>query len=274
MMDEKQSPKADKIKVYCAVPTVGTVADSQSYFWRSAEKKYGDRIEFVWPELCVRRIFHDFARNSMVDDFLATDCPVIFFLDSDVVPPPDVFDIVLEHEKWMVAGAPYPIFVTPPGHTEPQIVFTAYKGKGKNGGLGAADVPKEGIEFIDGLATGCLFIKRELFSQLEKPYFAFEFDSGTRAMKAGEDLSFCRKVTDLGHKFYVDYSKVCRHYKHVCLLEVNNYSLTYAKKSVETYASLIKPALDAMSERIRSKAKSAIVAPSTAAQRIIQSFRT
>jgi len=130
---------SSKIRVYCAVPTTGTIADSQTYFWRMAEKKYADQIEFVWPELCVRRIFHDAARNAHVEDFLATDCDILFFLDSDVVPPPDLFDIVIEHEKWKLAGAPYPIFMTPSGCTEPQIMFTAYNGR-KGNGLGAADV--------------------------------------------------------------------------------------------------------------------------------------
>lgn len=265
----------NKIKVYCAVPTTGVVADAQTYFWRDAEAKYKDQIEFIWPPLCVRRVFHDYARNSQVEEFLKSDAEILFFLDSDVVPPPDVFDLVLEKDKWVVAGAPYPIFMTPPGHTEPQIVFTAYNGSAK-GGVAAADCPNEGKEFIDGLATGCLFIKRELFSQLKKPYFAFEYDEETRCMTAGEDLSFCRKVRDLGHKFYVDYSKVCRHYKSVCLLEVNNYTRQYAKRSVEMYDSMVKPALQELQARIKAKnTPSKLVAPSgRPIESIINKFRT
>lgn len=260
-----------RIKVYVAVPTVGSVSDAQVWFWREAEAKYSDRIEFIWPAQCVRRVFHDYARNCHVEEFLKTNADILFFLDSDVVPPPDVFDIVLEHERWQVAGAPYPIFVTPPGQKDPCIMFTAYKGRGANGGLGAADVPTSGTEYIDGLATGCLFIKRSIFAELEKPYFAFEYEHDTRAMTAGEDLSFCRKVTDLGYKFYVDYSKTCRHYKNVCLLEMNNYTMSYAKRSVETYAALIKPMIEEMSRRIRDQAKKKLVTPT---QDFINRFRT
>jgi hypothetical protein len=265
----------NKIRVFCAVPTTGTIADAQSYFWREAEKKYADRIEFIWPALCVRRIFHDFARNSLVEEFLKSDADILYFLDSDVVPPPDVFDMVMEHEKWVVAGAPYPIFMTPPGYTEPQIVFTAYKGVGSKG-VSAADCPNEGKEFIDGLATGCLFVKRELFSQMQKPYFAFEYDEETRSLTAGEDLSFCRKVRDLGHKFYVDYSKVCRHYKHVCLLEMNNYARQYAKSSVSMYDSLVRPLLSELQAKLKAKSKPpAIVAPSGRdIDKLINKFRT
>lgn len=253
----------NKIKVYCSVPTTGTIADSQTYFWRRAEKLYGDRIEFIWPELCVRRIFHDAARNAHVEDFLKSEADILFFLDSDVVPPPDLFDMVIEHEKWKVAGAPYPIFMTPAGMSQPQIMFTAYKGRGTKG-LGAADIPQEGTEFIDGLATGCLFIKREVFEQLSKPYFAFKYDEESRVMLEGEDLSFCKKVTDLGYRFYVDYSKTARHYKHVCLLEMNNYAMEYGKRSVETYAQLMKPFIEELQKRIKALKKpvSSIIAPS------------
>jgi len=262
-----------KIKVYCSVPTTGTIADSQTYFWRMAEKKYADQIEFVWPELCVRRIFHDAARNAHVEDFLATDCDILFFLDSDVVPPPDLFDIVIEHEKWKLAGAPYPIFMTPSGCTEPQIMFTAYNGR-KGNGLGAADVPTHGTDYIDGLATGCLFIKREVFDKLAKPYFAFKYDEETRVMLEGEDLSFCRKVNDLGYKFYVDYSKTARHYKNVCLLEMNNYTMSYAKRSVETYAQLMKPFIEELQKRIKAMKKpSAIIQPGVDVAKKILSLR-
>jgi hypothetical protein len=243
-----------KVKVYCAVPTTGTVADAQTYFWRETEKRYGNKVEFIWPEACVRRVFHDFARNAHVEDFLKSGADILFFLDSDVVPPNDLFDLVLDHEKWSLAGAPYPVFMTPAGVDRPQLVFTAYKGRAGHG-LGAADIPKEGKEFIDGLATGCMFIKREVFDKLAKPYFEFTYEAESRKMVEGEDLGFCRKVNDQGFKFYVDFSKVCKHYKNVCLLDMSNYAVEYAKRSLEMYSALIKPLVEQLSARAREKSK-------------------
>ena len=242
----------EKIKVYCAVPTTGVVADGHNYFWRAAERMYGDRIEFIWPKQNVRRIFHDFARNEHVKDFLASDADILFFLDSDVGPPPDLFDLVLEHDKWKLAGAPYPIFMTPSGLEHPTIMFTAYKGLSDKG-LGAADIPPQGKEFIEGLATGCLFIKREVLADMAEPYFEFKYDPTTRVMLEGEDLGFCRKMNAAGHKFYVDYSKVAKHYKSVCLLEMNNYAMEYAKRSVESYARIVKPLVEQLSSRLKAK---------------------
>lgn len=240
-----------KIKLYCAVPSTGTVADAQAFFWREAEKKYADSIEFIWPAVCVRRIFHDFARNAHVENFLESGADILFFLDSDVVPCPDMLDIVLEHEKWHLAGAPYPVFMTPGGCERPQVLFTVYKGR-NGSAMGAANVPSSGIDYVDGLATGCLFIKREVLQKMQAPYFEFKFNENTRQMTEGEDLGFCRKAADLGYKFYVDYSKCCKHYKTVCLLEVNNYAMDYSRRSVETYANMIKPLLQIVSDKVKA----------------------
>lgn len=263
-----------KIKVYCAVPTVGEVSDTQTYFWRSVEKKYADKIEFIWPELCVRRVFHDAARNAHVEDFLKSGADVLFFLDSDVSPPTDLFDMFDKIDEWDCAGAPYPIFVVPTGETNPQVVFTAYRSRAQ-GGIGAAHVPKSGTEYIEGLATGCLFIKRHVIEQLDKPYFEFKYDKESRMMTEGEDLGFCRKVGDLGYKFYVDYSMVCRHYKKVCLLEVNNYALEYANKSVLKYDATIKPMIEQLAVKVKKEEKKPAIVPANNSdlKKIINQFR-
>jgi hypothetical protein len=257
--------EAKKIKIFCAVPTTGTVSDAQTYFWRDAEARYKDKIEFIWPKQCVRRIFHDYARNALVEEFLSSEAEILFFLDSDVVPPSDLFEIVLKHESWELAGAPYPVFMTPAGYERPQLVFTVYKRGAK--GLGAAEVPNEGTEFVDGLATGCLFIKRGVFDKLAKPYFEFKYDANNRHMTEGEDLGFCKKVNALGYKFFVDYSMTCKHYKSICLLEMNNYAMEYAKRSVEQYANMIKPQVEALAARLKAKQ------PVSGVKNIIKQFR-
>lgn len=254
-MTDEISQKTDKLRIYVAVPTTGVVADMQAFFWREAEAKYADRIEFIWPKSCVRRIFHDYARNAMVEDFLASTADVLFFLDSDVVPPTDIFDLALA-EKWDLCGAPYPVFMTPSGFKHPQVTFTVYRRGSK--GLYAADLPNEGREEVEGLATGCLFIKRHVFDKLAKPYFEFKYDAETRAMTSGEDLGFCHKVNELGYKFLVDYSMVAKHYKSVCLLEVNNYAMEYAKRSVATYDGMIKGQVGALIARLGKKPEPAV----------------
>lgn len=243
-----------KIKLYVAIPMVGSLADATFYALRKIEEKYKEKVEFIYPDQCIRRIFHDYARNGMVEDFLASEAEILFMLDSDVVPPTNILDML--DEEWDVAGAPYPIMMTPAGSEIPQLVFTAYKGRGSKG-FSMANVPHEGKEFIDGVATGCMFIKRHIFEKLDKPYFEFKFEEESRKMLVGEDLGFCQKVNDLGYKFFVDYSKVCKHYKTVCLLDMNNYCLDYAQKSVKSYdEQVVKPKLKELIEHFKEKKQS------------------
>lgn len=250
-----------KTKIFVAIPSLGSVSDLHPYCFRQYERDYGDQIEFVWPKDCVHRKLHDFARNCLVEEFLKSDADMMWFLDSDVAPPPHVLDLVTKYsENWDLAGAPYPVFMTPPGYNGPQIVMCVYDQGGK--GLHVRDVPKSGTKFVDGMATGCIFIKREVFAKLKKPYFEFKFDPETRIMTEGEDLGFCRKVNALGYKFFTDFTMVCAHYKQVNLLDVNNYAIQYAHSSVQMYDAQIRDQIDALVAKVTTpKQKSSLILP-------------
>lgn len=231
------------------IPSNGNVIDSQAYFIREAMEIYGDLVELVYPKVCVRRMFHDYARNCIVDEFLESDCDVLWFLDSDITPPKHVLDMVTIHlNKWKVAGATYPIFMCPPGSQQNEILFTGYRFNTETGNLALSSIPMEGTDFLDGLATGCIFIKREVFTQMEKPYFEFKFEPKSRSMTEGEDLGFFLKLNKLGIRCFTDYSMVCKHQKHIDLLEVNNYAMSYANRSVMKYDENIQPQVKAAVE--------------------------
>ena len=234
-----------KIRMYLGIPSTGDRSDGQCYLLRELQERYSDRIEFVYPDLCAFRIFHDYARNEVVEEFLESGCDVLWFLDSDVVPPKHTLDLITMHwDKWLVAGAPYPVFMNPPGWETQQVVFTVYKGTdGK--GLYPSKIPYSGTEFVDGMATGCIFIKREVFKKLSKPYFEFKFDKESRHMDEGEDLGFCMKLQKLGIKFFTDYSMACKHYKHVDLLDVNNYAIDQSSRAIKEYDTNIKKQVEA-----------------------------
>lgn len=232
------------VKVFVAIPTVGTNCDAQVYALRTMEKLYKDKIEFIYPEDCVRRIFHDFARNEMVEEFLKTEADVLWFLDSDIGPPTTLFDEYLaRYEEWDVAGAPYPLFISQRSEDGPQVVYAVYNGT--NGvGMRPASIPMEGTGWVDGIATGCLMIKRHIFEGMQKPYFEFKYNSESRELTEGEDLGFCKKVNKMGYKFFIDYTKVCKHYKTVCLRDVNDYAMTYARNQIKAYDAIARQQLD------------------------------
>lgn len=228
-----------KWRVFMGVPTNGSVSDFQTYVLRDLQERYSDEIELVWPEQLCQRIFHDAAREGVVQDFLDSGCDILWFLDSDICPPKHVLDLVTMHgDKWKCAAAPYPVFMAQPGESFRQVVYTVYKAIAphpvtKHPRIAPCDVPNEGTDFLDGAATGCLFIKREVFDKLERPYFEFKYDPITRMPIEGEDIGFCLKMHKLGIKFFVDFSMVCKHFKNnIDLVEMNNYAISYAQKCV------------------------------------------
>jgi len=240
-------------KLYVGIPSIGSVSDFQPHQLRKLEALYKDEIEFVYPTQLCQRIMHDAARNGIVEDFLATDCDILWQLDSDVTPPDHVLDLVSRYgATWEAAGAAYPVFMSQPGQTFRQIVFTVYKGiNPEKTSLAPAPCPQEGTDWVDGLATGCLLLKRSVFEKLEKPYFEFKYDPITRAPIQGEDLGFCLKLAKLDIKFFTDYSMVCKHFKNnICLLEMNNYCLDFANKSVTNYDATVRGQVKELSERL------------------------
>jgi hypothetical protein len=244
-----------KIKLFVAIPTTGSVVDSQTYALRELEARYGDQIEFIYPKQCVRRMFHDFARNAMVEEFLASEADCLWFLDSDITPPKHVLDLVtLHYPKWQAAGAPYPVFMTASPGKGPQVVFCVYNGTdGK--GLCPSIVPNEGTAFVSGIATGCLFLKREILESMQAPYFEFQYENDTRSIAEGEDIHFCKKLGEKGVQFFIDYSMVCKHEKRVCLLDVNNYAIDMRNQAVLAYDAEVRPQVAALAAKIKSLAK-------------------
>lgn len=229
--------------MFVAIPTLGSREDAQVYALRRIEKKYADKIELVYPYEQVTRIFHDFARNQMVDEFLASDCDILWFVDADIIPPDSILDLIVEHgDKWKLAGGVYPVWMPPAGQTDKQIVFTVYR-KYNDKICPSIDVPMSGTDFVAGLATGCLFIRREIFAELKRPFFEFKYNETTRDLVEGEDLGFCRKVSDLGHQFFVDFSLACHHMKKVSLLEMNNYAMQYAQRCIANHERAIRQAI-------------------------------
>ncbi len=213
---------------------------------RDLQERYSDCIEFTLPDFAASRFPHDFARNCMVEDFLSSDCEIMWFLDSDVIPPNSILDLVKnQKDEWLIAGAPYPLWMPAPGTGEPSIMFTTYDGVCKDKGDGKPGIymtecPQSGQKFVDAIATGCMFIKREVFSKLEKPYFEFKFNKETRNIEEGEDLGFCMKTMKLGIKCLIDYSMCCGHIKVLDLLAMNNYAISLSNKKILVYDAHIK----------------------------------
>ena len=141
------------------------------------------------------------ARNDIHNTFLKdTDAPYLMMLDSDVLPPPNIVDILLSHKKHVVGGwykskslakGPHPIVYDFYSESDTSLQWEARK------------EPGVGMEMVDGMGAGCWLMSRELAEALgENPY---DMERGT------EDLVLCKKIMDLGYEMWVDWDIPCAH---------------------------------------------------------------
>lgn len=140
---------------------------------------------------------HDHCRNIIVNEFLKTGCEWLLMVDSDVVPPIDVLDMVNNnkpvcsaHVSTSVKGEAIPVGMT----------------KNENGYHHDFKHSAPALHKVDAVGTGCILIRRDVFGNLKKPYFKFIYEDGL--LVNGEDFDFSERVGEV----YFDSRYICKHY--------------------------------------------------------------
>lgn len=147
----------------------------------------------------------DDSRNRLVRDFLETDCEQLVFLDVDVSWTPDDLKKLIEYDRDIVAGVyprradeqPFPVKPLP----------------------GERWADQDGLVEVEGVPTGFLKIKRQVFETLSDTvqHHRSSDDALDRATipliferslngtsRVGGDIEFCRKARMANFKIYVD----------------------------------------------------------------------
>ena len=134
----------------------------------------------------------DDARNSIVQEFLASDCTDLVFLDADVVWEPEALITLCGYDVDVVGGVyPYRRDDAKSMETMPVLMFP-----------GKSEIDERGLVEVAGLPTGFMRIKRHVLETLAVKankivkgratmpiLFERTFFEGTRL---GGDLSFCK----------------------------------------------------------------------------------
>ncbi len=161
---------------------------------------------------------HDAARNYCVQAFLQTDFTHLFFLDSDVIPPLEALNALLDADKDIIAGL-YPAMKFRENRQIKEMCVYNRIGYAQTDGSSEYRLEEahgSGVQEIDCAGTGCLLIKREVFEKLAPPHFQFLYtEKGLSAV--GEDINFCRKATEAGFKIYAHFGIICQHAKEILL---------------------------------------------------------
>ena len=213
--------KQKKKSVYMATPTTGTIRTELARFLLMMTKNPYYRIAADFApkgDLC-----HN--RNLLVKNFLEKGFDYILFIDSDVVPPLNIMNMV-EDGKDVVSAVNY--IWSKFGTVLPLIMKESEDKTGYKFHIDAAG-SKENIVEVEGVGTGCLLVKREVFLKIQKPYFEFSYDKDG-LMSCSEDYNFCKKCRKAGYKIFVDKRFVTEHYSVIDKKSINDAMVKMAEK--------------------------------------------
>lgn len=160
--------------------------------------------------LCLKGKPIEEARDLCADNALELGAKYLWFVDDDVVPPPNtvrrLINVLEQHPEVMVCGGVYCLKAEP---TSP-IVF-------RGNGHGSFWQWKVGEIFeVTGMGAGCMMINTAVFKKLEKPYFPWIIPpaegEGAGGNEISEDLSFCNKVRAAGYRVVAHGGVLCDHF--------------------------------------------------------------
>jgi len=200
----------EKPKILIAIPNMGTIDTRlvQLLLKWTAEKDERFNLSILAP---IHVVPHDNARNLCIDAFLNGSWTHILFIDSDVIPPSDAVEKLLETRAPFVSGVYHA-----PKNMEGVILRIPHvymEGKKEmrphhNG---------SGVEEVAGVGAGCMLVERGLIEAVRKAHgscFRFRYDDHGKVI-LGEDFDFCSKVRQVGQKIMVNHDVQCLHNKTV-----------------------------------------------------------
>lgn len=183
-------------KIYLGIPTRGVV------FTETLKAAFLNLGGVTWQFGLFTLSPVSEARNTMVREFLKTNCTHLFTLDDDEVPPVGIL------KKMLDAGQPVVVVDAPAKRTGRSNIF-----RDKDGTIAAT-------------GFGCALFKREVFEKLHDPWFSLlprrtvRYRSGKHVFTTiddapenpygGEDVNFSLKLKDNGIEI-VALDEICTH---------------------------------------------------------------
>ena len=136
----------------------------------------------------------------------------VLWLDSDMIFPPDTLQRLESHNMHMVSG----LYVRRHKPVVPVIYSTLDEPERRSDGKlekniqPYTDYPKNSFFPVAGCGFGCVLTSVKLLKDVWD-HFGSAFPPFTPYAWAGEDLSFCYRVNQLGYQIYCDSTISCGH---------------------------------------------------------------
>jgi hypothetical protein len=132
------------------------------------------------------------SRTRLANEALEYGATHLLWLDSDIHFPANVVNKFLQHDKDIIAANYSTRY-----HPYRSVAFVD-----KNNVEKRLET-KVGLHHIWAIGMGCMMVKRTVFEQLPKPWFAHEYNQDADSF-SGEDIYFCNQANEHGFKIYVD----------------------------------------------------------------------
>lgn len=149
----------------------------------------------------IQNLFIPIARTRLAQKAIDENYEYIFWLDDDMVLPPNTIPKLLSFQKDIVTA----LYHQKGGEYLPNI----YVYKGYNNKTGWYDYnnivlwEEDTLVEVEGCGFGTMLTKTDVFRNIKKPWF--------RDVGGGEDFYFCRKALKAGYKIYCDTSLQAGH---------------------------------------------------------------
>lgn len=154
---------------------------------RAYDRKLRREVDLALAN-CKGSLIHH-ARNVLMQEALDVSATHIFFLDSDMVVPPDTLDRLIGHHVPIV-GADYVRRVAP---------------HNLNGTPAPGAMVKAGLAPMLTLPFGCILISLKVLDSLPRPWFRYD-EGPDDASTQSEDTYFCNQARRAGHTIWNDVS--------------------------------------------------------------------
>ena len=156
-------------------------------------------IKDKYKESAKERVIN--SRNILRRCFLENDYDYFLSLEQDVVPPKDVIEKLLSHNKDIVGGLYF--YLGDDNKTLLPMVWIHHEGEYARR-LRFSEVPKDELIEVITCGLGCVLIKRDVLENIK-----FRYEKGKEPW---DDLWFCEDARAKGFKVYVDTSAKCKHF--------------------------------------------------------------
>lgn len=142
------------------------------------------------------------SRNILRQRVLDEGYDYFFSLEQDVVPPPDVIQRLLRHDKKIITGIYFRYEIDDGVKSLVPVLWKKF-GKEKLKSIFEKEVLEPKLMEVGACGLGCILIHKDV---LEKVRFKFD-----KNYESFDDMWFCRESLEKGFKIFADTSVKCKH---------------------------------------------------------------